>query len=497
MDCSLQWQEITCWDTAGRAAVTHEETMETAIPEYCPDLGRIVETAGQVQIRSRTADGKSITVSGAVRLTVLYTSEESVGLRSLTLTVPVTCTEAEPRLAACQCLWVTGRLLLCEAQALTARRLYVRVIPELHITGFRCSVLRLCAGTAEQDDTLRMRREERTACLTVSVAERECSAALEAPAPANQPAPEDLLCSRLYPRVTGCQPVGNKLMVKGELFLSALYRCREQKLYTYESALPFSQIVDLPEGAGQGECTAAAQLAGCEVRLLRSEETSGFSVTAELRLLLTTSRSETLSCVADLYSTRCDTNVETQSVTLPAAAAERSTRQESVQHLDFGRQRPFVFVTDADCSPTPAGDDNDLHTTVRLRLLYLDEEETPTVTERTAEVALPAVSRDAACALLGAPEVAFNGSGCDIRQTVSLRVPETGGQTLPTVTSVELLTDRQPGRRPSLVMRRLAEGESLWDVAKQYHTDEELIRTVNHLEGESRPEKMLLIPRIR
>ena len=32
-------------------------------------------------------------------------------------------------------------------------------------------------------------------------------------APANQPAPEDLLCSRLYPRVTGCQPVGNKLMV--------------------------------------------------------------------------------------------------------------------------------------------------------------------------------------------------------------------------------------------------------------------------------------------
>ena len=112
-------------------------------------------------------------------------------------------------------------------------------------------------------------------------------------------------------------------------------------------------------------------------------------------------------------------------------------------------------------------------------------------------MALPAVSRDAACALLGAPEVTFNGSGCDIRQTVSLRVPETGGQTLPTVTSVELLTDRQPGRRPSLVMRRLAEGESLWDVAKQYHTDEELIRTVNHLEGESRPEKMLLIPRIR
>ena len=82
MDCSLQWKEITCWDTAGRAAVTHEETMETAIPEYCPDLGRIVETAGQVQIRSRTADGKSITVSGAVRLTLLDGLGASIRFRS-------------------------------------------------------------------------------------------------------------------------------------------------------------------------------------------------------------------------------------------------------------------------------------------------------------------------------------------------------------------------------------------------------------------------------
>lgn len=46
-------------------------------------------------------------------------------------------------------------------------------------------------------------------------------------------------------------------------------------------------------------------------------------------------------------------------------------------------------------------------------------------------------------------------------------------------------------------MRRLRAGETLWDVAKQYRTDEELIRTVNQLEGDALPEKMLLIPRVR
>lgn len=498
MECGLQWKDITCWDCAGHGTVTHEETVETAIPEYCPDLGRIVETAGQVLIRSRTGDGKTVTISGAVKVTVLYTSEESVGLRSLTQTVPFTCTAQELLPAACQVVWVTGRLLLCEAQALTARRLYLRLIPELTLTGWRCSVLRLCGGVAEENDALRLKYHRREVCLTASVAERECSVTQDAPVPAGQPVPEDLLCSRLYPRITGCQPVGTKLMVKGELFLSALYRCREQQLYTYEVSLPFSQVVELPEGAGQGDCTAETSLSGGEVRLLRGEDTGGFAVTADLRLLLTTNRTETVECLTDLYSTRCDTKVETQEVTLPTASMERPARQETVEHLDFGRRRPFVFVTDSDCVPTPAGDDGDLRAAVRLRLLYLDEEETPTVTERTAEVPLGGGARSGCgCTLAGAPEVVLGGSGCDLRQTVELRryLPES--ETLTTVTAVEVVEDGQTGRRPSLVMRRLAEGETLWDVAKRYHTDEALIRTVNHLEGETPPEKMLLIPRMR
>lgn len=56
-------------------------------------------------------------------------------------------------------------------------------------------------------------------------------------------------------------------------------------------------------------------------------------------------------------------------------------RQEAVQHLDFGRQRPFVFVTDTACAPS-AGEDGTPCADVRMRLLYLDEEEAPAVTEK-------------------------------------------------------------------------------------------------------------------
>ena len=217
--------------------------------------------------------------------------------------------------------------------------------------------------------------------------------------------------------------------------------------------------------------------------MLRSEETSGFSITAELRLLLTTSRSETLSCVADLYSTRCDANVETQSVTLPAAAAERSTRQESVQHLDFGRQRPFVFVTDADCSPplpvttttcTPPSDCG-FCTWTRRRPL-------PSWSARR-EVALPAVSRDAACALLRC-------AGGDLPTAAAA----TSGRPYRSVSRKQAVRRCPPSHQWSCSPTVSRGGGPLWSCAawrrgepvgcgKQYHTDEELIRTVNHLEG--------------
>ena len=491
MECGLQWKDITCWEDASRLTLTHEETLETAIADYCPDMGRVVETAGQLCLRSIVPQGDGVELRGTILVTVLYTSEESVGLRSLTQSVPFTCWGESRPLAACQVLWAEGRLLLCEAQALTPRRLSLRIMPEWTVCGYRCGTRRLCVG-ADDDPFLRLRRQERELCLTVSMAERECSVTGEAAVPPGQPAPEDLLLWRLYPQVGSCQLVGNKLLVKGDVTLSALYRCQQQKLHTYTAVLPFSQIVDSPAGGEEGDVAARVQLICGEARLLRTEESSGFSVSAELRLLLRITRKETVSCVTDLYSTHCGTKLETTERSLPLAP-ERPVRQEAVQHLDFGRQRPFVFVTDTACAPS-AGEDGTPCADVRMRLLYLDEEEAPAVTEKMAQLPL---GEGEVCTLCGAPEVAFTGSGCDLRQAVAVSPAAAPRETLSTVSAVQCLPEQENARRPSLVMRRLAPGETLWDAAKQYRTDEELIRAVNQLEEGTVPDKMLLIPRVR
>lgn len=52
---------------------------------------------------------------------------------------------------------------------------------------------------------------------------------------------------------------------------------------------------------------------------------------------------------------------------------------------------------------------------------------------------------------------------------------------------------------PSLILRKMGEGESLWAIAKQYRATREGILSVNELADESQitPDKLLLIPRAR
>lgn len=200
MDLELKWRDLTWFEVLGRATATHEEALETAIPEYCPDMNRIVDATGQLQIRDREITGGAVMVSGMVSVRVLYSSEESSGLRSLEVSVPFRCTQEGGNLAACRVLRAEGRLLLTEAKAVSARRLYVRVLPEVTVTGYGEMHGRLCCA-AEGDASLAVRTRETPLRLLSAVAEKQCPFTQETMLQTGQETPEEVLAARTQRRV--------------------------------------------------------------------------------------------------------------------------------------------------------------------------------------------------------------------------------------------------------------------------------------------------------
>ena len=44
---------LDAFEVGGELALTQEETTETIVPDYCPDIARIIETEGKVFLHSR------------------------------------------------------------------------------------------------------------------------------------------------------------------------------------------------------------------------------------------------------------------------------------------------------------------------------------------------------------------------------------------------------------------------------------------------------------
>lgn len=494
MDTELKFEQIPYCDLLMKAVTTHEETTEMTLPDYCATVSRILDATGQLLVREKQPSEGLL--RGDVRVSVLYLSEEAEGLQSVTVTVPFTCEISEPKVRECQMLQVHSRLLLCEAKPITGRRLYLRVIPELTVLGFGRKTLRLCCDA--EGKGLQLRRREEELSLLAAVEERSCTAAQEFDIAGS--GAEEILLSQIFPRITSCQVIGSKLVVKGETDISALIRTTERKLRSVVQTVPFSQILDgitLP-----GECSIQAESAPAEwdLRLVRSESGCRMGLTARFSLQIFAYQQRKACYVTDLYSTCGTTKAQQETLTVTQRTAPVTRREWVQEQLESGGGNFFAYVTAFDTGSAMVRCDNgraELTATTRMRILYQDENDAPATVERSREIAADMEGcPEPVCLTGGLPELQGSSGGCQVRIPVCWQGYVGQPTELCTVTAVEE-TEPDDAPRPSLVLRRPFPGECLWDIAKCHGSSEEAIRRCNHMEGEEFPDGMLLIPVLR
>ena len=133
----------------------------------------------------------------------------------------------------------------------------------------------------------------------------------------------------------------------------------------------------------------------------------------------------------------------------------------------------------------------------RSTLLYLDDADAPVSTTRSVEVSA-ATGEVNGFVTVGCGRPTWQCSGSTVRISIPVIFKITGKEeeNISVISSVEL-TEEDRAKSPSLILRRMAEGETLWDIAKQYRTDEDAIRNANHLEENDVPSGLLLIPKLR
>ncbi|MBE6989435.1 MAG: DUF3794 domain-containing protein [Ruminococcaceae bacterium] len=498
-DLNLRYREIISYEPAGDLVMTHEESMETAIPEYCPDLTRIVDTAGQIWVREKSLTDGKMSVSGSIHVTVLYTSEESAGLRSLTVSLPFTCRAEDKR--ACQTVSVDGKLLLLEVKMLGARKLYIRALPEFRVRGYRRVQHHLCTGVQE-DEGLQILRRQTVLPLLTNIWERDINFAQEIAPETGEEQTADLLMDRVFLQLNSCQHFGNKLVIKGEAIMSMLCRAEDQTLNSRQVTLPFSQIIDGEDLPEEATFSCIARMAEHEIHPVRTESGSGLGVTMRITLEIRTYEQLAVDYVADLYSTRREVTAKLADIAFSTAAVPEDIRRDCDQRLDGAGS--FAYLTDTKVSQPEVtaleGGRPALRGTLRMKILYLDDTGTPVTAERSAEVGAELGQMPSSVRVRTGPESwQRTGNGFEVRVPVLFSLQRSDQKELCAVTAAQQGGEIDHSAAPSLILRRLQEGESLWDVAKQCQTEEAIILSANELGNgaEATDHRLLLIPRMR
>lgn len=511
MELELKKLCFDAYDTGGEVTVTQEETAETIVPDYCPDIARIIETEGKIYIHNRELRDGRAEVTGTVRVTVLYTPEGEGGIRTLEFAMPFTAESDGRGLGECAVVLAETEPEFLETRMLNPRKVFTHCKLVTRMTGWRRAPVTVCADVeAPEELHVEKRQERQHAVVLTHVAEKDFTFSDTLTLSPGREGAAEILTSRACGTVTEAKVVGSKLLFKGTLTGSILYRAMDGTFMAFTGELPFSQVMEM-EGAAEGtEAAVRLQVTGADFQIDGGDaEGRDIAVTLYLHAVALLRQERDVSLLSDLYSTAYDLTYEASPLTLTGYAQTLTRRQTVREVLEIGVVADSILAMSAACGAVSVSREGGmavLRTAVSIRALYLDEGGAPLVAERcvdvTCQMDLPEDCRLTARAMC--PEEiqgSLGDRGIEVRFPVEFQAEAAAQVKKVCITAAKVNTDapKELAGAPSLVLRCLGRQETAWDLAKRHNTTIAAILSANQLESEAdmSADALLLIPRKR
>lgn len=505
MELELNRTHLTGYDTVLDTTVFQEETLETIVPDACPDILRLVDTQGKILLKSKTALDGRVTLTGTARLTVLYLPDSGTGPRSLEVNIPFSISTEEKNVRNGCFVTAMPRVAGAETRTINPRKIMTRVEIAVCLKVFTASTIAPCSGISATDGTVEQLTEMHQLYCVSALQEKQVSFEDDLNIPAGRPAAEELLSSRVELTCSDSKIIGNKLIFKGEAAVQLIYRPVNGGLDAADFTLPFSQITEVAGVGEDGACRIEMSLIAADFMLGGDGRTVSVSLSMLAQAVVREMRSAEL--LADAYSTCCQMRAERVPFDYSVCQTEGIGRQMVREIIETGLQ--IKSIVDSYCTIGRTVQNREVD---EMRLIA---QTIVTAVCMTEDGEYCAVSRsfDVSCCIEMPEECTCQFScycgnliatptadGVEVR--FALEFPYLGlkNTRASVVRDVSMLdaADEGSGQKPSIVLRVLQDGERLWDVAKRYGTTIGDIVKANELESEQPGcGTLLLIPRKR
>lgn len=214
---------------------------EIILPDYCPNVLRILQTDVSVTRKACTKNADRLTVEGTAEFRVLYLGEDGSGLASVTQQTPFSCS-LDAKQGEDDVFDVRITPTSCAARALTSQKLYAR-----------CS-LQICLRKDGKVPLPCLKDSEDYECQTVTRTVATLLCAGEKPLRISDEFENETgriaaqICDcRVAFRETELKPLTDKLIVKGDMLIDLLCKTEDGILFPLRQGVAVSQILDMPD----------------------------------------------------------------------------------------------------------------------------------------------------------------------------------------------------------------------------------------------------------
>ena len=127
MEMELKRVTLEGYRSVTQVMFHQEETLESIVPDACPDIARIVSASAKVFLKDKELGEGTLRLNGTAKVTVLYIPEGEELPRSLEVAIPIQCTQDDPRFHAGCPILADLQAPSADARTINPRKILVRV----------------------------------------------------------------------------------------------------------------------------------------------------------------------------------------------------------------------------------------------------------------------------------------------------------------------------------------------------------------------------------
>ena len=509
MDYMLERERIAVGEVLFDGCQEQPVDIDVSLPDYCPDIQRILKCQIYPKISSRSITGDRLMLDGSYTVKIFYLDPEGTCVRCHECDDSFTAEIALKQQAENALVTASARVEYVNCRASSPRRLNVHgsfsLCAKVISAGLSEAVSNIAGSDVEQQKMQASVNE------LAGFAQQSFSVDEVLELGQGKPPADAIVRADAYLVMQDCKVAAGKLMTKGDANVKFLYRTAGETgdLETMEYSLPFTQMLDCDGVTDDCICSIHMEVSGVEAQIKNdySGDKTFFDTQVKIYATARAYRPKNMVLVNDAFSRSYDMNIDAKQKTVECLA--ETVHDTLVHKADLAQEGTQISkVIDvwsemASAAATVADGKISLKGKYSLCVLACDEKNAPFYFERIVdfehEMATSAEG-DLKCepdVTVGAVSYRISGSGMEVKTELCIRAEVMRRITFKAVTSATADETKPVARDTAacLCLYFADAGESVWNIAREYRTSMASVCAENGIAGDTVENRgMLLIP---